>query len=918
MTQEAIKNLIAQRVAEALAEYETQRNSVFNGDTSNTTGTRPRTVRPTRECTYKDNLNYEALKFNGTEGVIGKIERGTKPLCAKCNFYHDGPCRPKCTNCKRTGHIARDCRNQAANLNYNNNNNNGRATVAYQGEKKAKLFNEWERFTSNGGELIESYYNRFLKLINDLKRNKHFPEKIASNLKQMQMVGGNGGNQFRQYTGQNARNPARYNDVIGNQVIQNANQIGNGNLVAARAEGNAAGQNGNQIRCYNCRGVGHYARNYTVRPRRRDAAYLQTQLLIAQKEEAGIQLQAEECDLMVAATDLDEIEEVNANCILMANLQQASTSGAQTDSAPIYDTNGSAEKEEAGIQLQAEECDLMVAAIDLDEIEEVNANCILMANLQQASTSGAQTNSAPIYDTNGSAEGIPQDNIDDKRYWVSGCSRHMTGNISFLSEYEPFNGGYVSFGHERGKITGKGSIKTGKLEFENVYFVEELKYNLFSVLKICDNKNSVMFTDTECLVLGKDFKLVDDKHVLIRTPRQQNMYTIDLKNVVSHKNLTCLIAKASVDESMLLYRRLGHLNFKTINKLVMSNLVKGLPSKSFENDHSCVACLKGKQHKASCKSKLVNSISKPLHTLHMDLFGPTSVSSLNHKWYCFVMADDFSRGEFRNKEMDEFCSRKARTMLADAKLPVTFWAEAVNTAFVVAGTSSINISGTKEDVHQAVKEKESPLRFIALLNWFHKAQMATSNAAAMKDDVILVNNAPQHEQQEVNRDTEVTKSSGNSNPTAITSSVPRIISRGGSSFPKPPSLGNAMSFENRFEDFFRDTSNAVSLNKVEVDLSNMETAIQVSPTPTLRIHNDHPKSQIIGLVDTPIQTRQKTKNVDEQSFIATIHQKTNTVLLKYCLFSCFLSQEEPKKIVDALKDPSWVEAMQQELLQFKI
>nr|GFC71263.1 hypothetical protein [Tanacetum cinerariifolium] len=185
--------------------------------------------------------------------------------------------------------------------------------------------------------------------------------------RQMQMVGGNGRNQFRQYAWQNAGNPAGYNDVVGSLVIQNAvqnpriqnvgnkngligvqgngdqNQIGNGNLVAARAEGNAAGKNGNQIRCYNCRGVGHYARNYTVRTRRRDVAYLQTQLLISQKEEAGIQLQAEEYDLMAAAADLDEIEEVNANCILMANLQQASTSGTQTDSAPVYDTDGSTE-----------------------------------------------------------------------------------------------------------------------------------------------------------------------------------------------------------------------------------------------------------------------------------------------------------------------------------------------------------------------------------------------------------------------------------------------------------------------------------------------------------------------------------------------------------------------------------------------
>nr|GFC96721.1 hypothetical protein [Tanacetum cinerariifolium] len=158
------------------------------------------------------------------------------------------------------------------------------------------------------------------------------------------MVGGNGGNQFRQYAGQNAGNLTRnQNGLIGVQGNGNQNQIGNGNLVAARAEGNAAGQNGNQIRCYNCKGVGHYARNYMVRPRRRDAAYLQTQLLIAQKEEAGIQLQAEEYDLMAAAADIEEIEEVNENCILMANLEQASTSGTQTDSALVYDSDGSAE-----------------------------------------------------------------------------------------------------------------------------------------------------------------------------------------------------------------------------------------------------------------------------------------------------------------------------------------------------------------------------------------------------------------------------------------------------------------------------------------------------------------------------------------------------------------------------------------------
>nr|GEY66664.1 hypothetical protein [Tanacetum cinerariifolium] len=575
---------------------------------------------------------------------------------------------------------------------------------------------------------------------------------------------------------------------------------------------------------------------------------------------------------------------------------------------------------------------------------------------------------------------------------LNGFSRHMTGNISYLSDYEPYDGGYVSFGQGGGKITGKGIIKTAK----------------------------------------------DDTNVLLRTPRQHNMYSIDFNNIVPHKDLTCLVVKASTDESVLWHRRLGHLNFKIMNKLVRHNLVRGLPSKCFENDHTCVACLKGKQHKASCKTKLVHSVTKPLHTLHMDLFGPTSVSSLNHKWYCLVVTDDFSRftwtfflktkdetsgilrnfiteienlkelkvkiikcdnrGEFRNKEMNDFCSRKwikrefsnartpqhngvaekrnrtlieaARTMLADAKLPVTFWAEAVNTACYVQNRVLVNKSQNKTPYelfngrtpaigflkpfrchvmilntldnlgkfdakgdegyfigysmsskefrvfNKRTKRVEENLHVNFLENkliekgagpnWLFDIDTLTNSmnyvpvvdaGTTSTNFLAHLDSSTSNAQDACNVDTP--ESSGNSNPTATStnpsadrmetltvetliptvsspvltaclndspepSSDTRLISKRVTSQDDTPSLDNILTLSNMFEDILRVTTNTGDSHRVEADLGNIENNISASPTPTFRIHKDYPKSQIIGHVDTPVQTKTKSKEMEEQ------------------------------------------------------
>ncbi|GKD52783.1 putative ribonuclease H-like domain-containing protein [Tanacetum coccineum] len=318
--------------------------------------------------------------------------------------------------------------------------------------------------------------------------------------------------------------------------------------------------------------------------------------------------------------------------------------------------------------------------------------------------------------------GNPQMDLQDKGVIDSGCSRHMIENMSYLTDYEEIDRGYVAFrGNPKGgKITRKCTIKTGNLDFKNVYFMRELKFNLFSVSQMCDKKNSVLFNDTEFIMLSPNFKLIDESQVLLIVSRKNNMYSADLKNIVPKRGLTCLFIKATSDESKLWHRRLGHLNFKTMNKLVKGNLVRGLPSKLFENDETCVACQKGKQHRASCKSKTENSINLPLHLLHMDLFGPTFVKILMKKMYCldgysrftwvfFLATKDETSGIL--KEMNQFCEMKgilrqysvartpqqnrvakrrnrtliraAKTMLADSKLPTTFWVEAVNTACYV-------------------------------------------------------------------------------------------------------------------------------------------------------------------------------------------------------------------------------------------
>ncbi|GJY00296.1 ribonuclease H-like domain-containing protein [Tanacetum coccineum] len=217
-------------------------------------------------------------------------------------------------------------------------------------------------------------------------------------------------------------------------------------------------------------------------------------------------------------------------------------------------------------------------------------------------------------------------------------------------------------------------IHVTALKIQRDYLDREV-FNLFSVSQMCDKKNSVLFTETKCLVLSPDFKLIDESQVLLRVPRQNNMYNFDLNNVVPSGDLTCLFSKATIDESKLWHRKLGYVNFKTMNKLVKGNLVRATKSET-----------------SGILKKFITEVE----------------NQLNHK--VKVTRSD-NETKFKNREIDEFCGQKgikkeysiARTpqqngvaerknmtlieaagnRLADSLLPTVFWAEAVNTAWYV-------------------------------------------------------------------------------------------------------------------------------------------------------------------------------------------------------------------------------------------
>nr|GEV92826.1 hypothetical protein [Tanacetum cinerariifolium] len=551
-------------------------------------------------------------------------------------------------------------------------------------------------------------------------------------------------------------------------------------------------------------------------------------------------------------------------------------------------------------------------------------------------------------------QGNPQHALKDKGVIDSGFSRHMTGNMSYLSDFEKLNGVYVAFGGnlKGGKIFGKANIGTGKLDFDGVYFLKELKFNLFSVLQI----------------------------VL----RENNMYNVNLKNIIPFGDLTCLFAKATVDESNLWHRRLGHINFKTINKLVKG--IKREFSVPRTPQQNGIAERKNKTLIEAARTMLADSllpilfwaealntacyvqnrvlVTKPQNKTPYELLhGRTPSIGFMRPFGCHVTILNTldSLGKFDGKVDEGFLvgysvSTKPfrvfnnRTRIVQETLHVNFLENKPNVAGsgptwlfdidtltktmnyqpVTVGNQSNPSAGFQKQFDAEKEGEESDQQYVLFTVW----SSGSINPQNTDEDATFNEKEPEFEGKKPESEVNVSLSSS-----AQSKKHDDKIKREAKGKSHVESLTGYKNLSAVFEDFsnniinednatdtsqLHDDPNMLELEDItysddddvgaEADFNNLETSITISLNPTTRVHKDHPVTQIIGGLSSATQTRSMTRKAKDQGGLSQINNKD----FHTCMFACFLSQEEPKRVHQALKDPSWIEAMQKELLQFKM
>ncbi|GJW22269.1 reverse transcriptase domain-containing protein [Tanacetum coccineum] len=534
--------------------------------------------------------------------------------------------------------------------------------------------------------------------------------------------------------------------------------------------------------------------------------------------------------------------------------------------------------------------------------------------------------------------GNPQYTLQDQGIFNSGCLRAYCWKHPFYRYYHKrFDSGFVAFGGspKRGKITRKGKIRTGKLDFEDIYFVKELKLNLFSVSQMCDKKNNVLFTETECLVLSPGFKLLDECQVLLKVPRQNNMYNFDLKNAVPSGGIKREFSVARTQQQNGVAERKN----RTLIEAARTMLADSLLPTTFWAEAVSTACYVQNRvlvTKPHIKTPYELLHGRPPSISFMRPFGcpVTILNTLDPLGKFDGKADEgfFVGYSINSKAFRVF---NTRTRKVKENLHITFLENKPNV--VGSGpdwlfnidllTNSMNYepvtAGNKTNSNASIKE------YILLPLQYDSPQSsedAVADDAGKKSNEEPANDGERNGQEKEGGASNKQDKKGYANSTNRVSTASPSVSTAGQSFdnaddfptdPRMPDLEDTVDLLNTgiFSGAYDDEDVGA-----EADLNNLETTMNVSPIPTTRIHKDHPKEQIIGDPLSAPQTRRMTKSAQEHAMVSYIkrQRRTNHKDYQNCLFAYFLSQIEPKKVTQALTDPSWIEAMQDELLQFRL
>ncbi|GKD39205.1 retrovirus-related pol polyprotein from transposon TNT 1-94 [Tanacetum coccineum] len=335
--------------------------------------------------------------------------------------------------------------------------------------------------------------------------------------------------------------------------------------------------------CYNCKGEGHMSKQCTKPKRKQDDSWFKDKVLLVQAQASGQILHEEELAFLADPG----IPEGQATQTVITH-----NAAYQADDLDAYNS-------------------------DCDELN--TAKVALMVNLSHyGSDALAEVVQIVLW------------------YLDSGCSKHMTGDRSQLTNFVNKFLGTVKFRNDHmEKILGYGDYHIGNVTISRVYYVEGLGYNLFSVGQFCDSNLEVAFRQHTRFI--QNLESVD----LLTGSRGNNLYTLSLGDMTASSPI-CLLLKATKTKSWLWHRHVSHLNFGATNHLAIHVLVRGLPKLKFEKDHLCSSCAMGKSKKKPHKPKSEDTNQEKLYLLHMDICGPMCVASVNGKNYILVIVDDYS------------------------------------------------------------------------------------------------------------------------------------------------------------------------------------------------------------------------------------------------------------------------------------